>query len=62
MNAKDKAKDIYEKYYNNLTDVLNNAEAKEFAVTCSYIYIDEIIKLGYNITVWRNVRYQISKI
>lgn len=47
----EKAKSLYETYYSNLTDVLNNAEAHEFAITCSLLCLDEAIA---SLRTWEN--------
>lgn len=39
----DTSERIYQKYYDNLSDVLNNNEAHEFSLKCSIFCIDEIL-------------------
>ena len=43
MRPKEKAKSMIDKYYSHLTDVLMNAEAKEFATVCSLLCAREVI-------------------
>ena len=43
MTPKEKAKSMIDKYYSHLTDVLMNAEAKEFATVCSLLCAREVI-------------------
>jgi len=44
MTPKEKAKSLYKTYYSNLTDVLINREAHEFAIICSLLCVDELIE------------------
>jgi hypothetical protein len=44
ITPNEKAKSMIAKYYSNLTDVLMNDEAQEFAITCSLLCVEEILK------------------
>lgn len=44
MLPQQKAEQIFKEYYNNLTDVLTNDEASEFAFVCSIVCVNEILE------------------
>ena len=75
MTPKEKSKSMVKEYYSNLTDVLMNEEAKEFAIICSLVCVDEIIKSGIllakheleedrltdkHLCYWQDVKHELS--
>ena len=69
MTPKEKAKSMIDKYYSHLTDVLMNAEAKEFATVCSLLCAREVIaelnklpsKELSDLHYWTNVENEIDE-
>ena len=55
MDAKEKAEELFDKYF----EVTNNYyQAKE----CALIAVDEILKLRVNIPYWQEVKQEIEKL
>jgi len=49
MTSKEKAEYLVNEFYHNNTDYIDsNSAAKESAITCAIIHVDEVIKLGTN--------------
>jgi len=69
MTPKEKAKELFKKYYSYLkANLMNDEEAWEDAKVCAIMAVDEIIKFGNQIGIrepmmyWNKVKEEINKL
>jgi hypothetical protein len=65
MNSKEKAIELFKKYYSYLkANLMNDEEAWEDAKVCALIAVDEILKHCYEVMkpFWEEVKQEINKL
>jgi hypothetical protein len=65
MTPKEKAQELFLKYYNRIEHTLSIEYVGydwDIAKTCTLIAVDEILKLRVNIPYWQEVKEEIEKL